>query len=543
MSWCGYSLAPVKVVIDEDIIYDSLVEDFKALVDEDKMQDRKETVKAMAAAEKAARNYDLQELKTLRLSFKDIALIENLDGLSSLTYLSLDNNKIPAIENISHLKNLTWLDMSFNKITSMDGLEALVNLKDLTLFHNSITEITGLDTLTNLHCLSLGKNKIATLAEIGKLRKYTQIKSLALEGNPVSQMDEYRGFTLAHLETLEYLDYVLTDEEEVKEARETFQDELIILTEKESMTKANEDQRLAKLALTDKLVKANMGVVESMYDDMFKSDQEMPKLIILPGIKELMEDYQEKINDAAQVFKDDGTKKYLERVEEEKSFTSALEHERTTAVKRSQVVMQSLIKEKNDLSSEIQMDSDDEGGNEDAYIARVDRLREELDVVVSSLMEIEVERTEAMDKLANVFENHVGDIQKVQLENQNDFFRAVEEAEVAFTESLTELVAALQNEMETAEEGSESENISAEVADLLGDKDALSASIQTSNDTHIAALLGKEDSLRAEEIGMMVRILTEFKENKFKSNRARVLEITDFKREFMEELRELKKMI
>ena len=165
MSWCGYSLAPVKVVIDEDVIFDSLVEDFKALVDEDKMQDRKETVKAMAAAEKAARNYDLQELKTLRLSFKDIALIENLDGLSSLTYLSLDNNKIPAIENISHLNNLTWLDMSCNQI----GPEGGRLLRD------------GLETNTSLTAIDLRKNEIEAPLEsaIAEALKSAEIRRQA----------------------------------------------------------------------------------------------------------------------------------------------------------------------------------------------------------------------------------------------------------------------------------------------------------------------------------------------------------------------------
>ena len=38
----GYSLAPPKVVMNEPIIYESLVKDFKELVDEEVMQDRKE---------------------------------------------------------------------------------------------------------------------------------------------------------------------------------------------------------------------------------------------------------------------------------------------------------------------------------------------------------------------------------------------------------------------------------------------------------------------------------------------------------------------
>ena len=42
-----------------------------------------------------------------------------------------------------------------------------------------------------------------------------------------------------------------------------------------------------------------MGVVESMYSDMFE-DQEMHKLMVLPGIKTPI--LQERINDAAEEF-------------------------------------------------------------------------------------------------------------------------------------------------------------------------------------------------------------------------------------------------
>ena len=97
MSAKGYNLAPPKVVIDEPIIYDSLVKDFKELVDEEVMQDRKETEKAWKAATNAAMEVKLDELEKLKLSYRDICEIDNLQGLKSLTYLCLDNNKIPEI--------------------------------------------------------------------------------------------------------------------------------------------------------------------------------------------------------------------------------------------------------------------------------------------------------------------------------------------------------------------------------------------------------------------------------------------------------------
>lgn len=86
--------------------------------------------------------------------------IENLDGLTRLTKLQLDNNVITKIENLEHLTNLTWLDLSFNQITEIRGLDKLTKLQDLSLTHNEIGELENLDSLVNLNVLSIANNKI-----------------------------------------------------------------------------------------------------------------------------------------------------------------------------------------------------------------------------------------------------------------------------------------------------------------------------------------------------------------------------------------------
>ena len=143
---------------------------------------------------------------------------------------------------------------------------------------------------------------------------------------------------------------------------------------------------------------------------------------------------------------------------------------------------------------------------------------------------------EGIEKIAGLFENRVQTNQKNVLEFQNEFFRSVEDAEGAFNEALTELAEQLTADLE-ADEG---DSFPVEVADLLGDKDALTTCIQASNDIHIGKLLGREDELRATEIGALIKILTDFKEMKFQSNRDRIKEINDFKIEFIKELRNLK---
>jgi len=77
---------------------------------------------------------ELHQVTTLALSYKsmtfmyvetkshsltDIAKIDNLVGLKSLTKLQLDNNSITEIENLGHLTNLEWLGVNFRAVSSL----------------------------------------------------------------------------------------------------------------------------------------------------------------------------------------------------------------------------------------------------------------------------------------------------------------------------------------------------------------------------------------------------------------------------------------
>ena len=104
------------MVIDEDLI--------KAACDEE----RKYALRAKAAAQgtemTAAAPLKISEIMnevdTLRLSFKNIVKIDNLTGFEKLTTLCLDNNGIEDICNLEACANLKWLDLSFNKITEIN---------------------------------------------------------------------------------------------------------------------------------------------------------------------------------------------------------------------------------------------------------------------------------------------------------------------------------------------------------------------------------------------------------------------------------------
>jgi Leucine-rich repeat (LRR) protein len=70
---------------------------------------------------KADKEFLLKTTTTLRIEFRLILKVENLQGLMSLRRLFLDNNLIERISGLDQLVHLEWLDLSFNKIRKIEG--------------------------------------------------------------------------------------------------------------------------------------------------------------------------------------------------------------------------------------------------------------------------------------------------------------------------------------------------------------------------------------------------------------------------------------
>jgi len=48
--------------------------------------------------------------------------------------------------------------------------------------------------------------------QVKYLRRFKQLQTVNLAGNPISQLDEYKTFVTAYLTNIEYLDYRLVDQ-------------------------------------------------------------------------------------------------------------------------------------------------------------------------------------------------------------------------------------------------------------------------------------------------------------------------------------------
>uniref|UniRef100_A0A8C0XDD5 Dynein regulatory complex subunit 3 n=1 Tax=Castor canadensis TaxID=51338 RepID=A0A8C0XDD5_CASCN len=153
-----------------------------------------------------------KDVLSLQLDFQNILRIDNLWQFENLQKLQLNNNIIERIEGLENLTQLVWLDLSFNNIEAIEGLDTLVNLEDLSLFNNRISKIDSLDALVKLQVLSLGNNQISNIMNLIYLRRFKDLRTLSLTGNPVAEAEDYKMFIHAYLPDLVYLDFRRIDD-------------------------------------------------------------------------------------------------------------------------------------------------------------------------------------------------------------------------------------------------------------------------------------------------------------------------------------------
>ena len=107
--------------------------------------------------------------------------------------LKLNNNDLndlsgfaDAVEKVSSSQNVQFLDLSFNQLDEVGD--------DLASFEN-------------LNSLYLTGNKIRRFSDIFKLKGLSGLRSLSLQGNPISERKDYRLKILHAFPTLSKLDF------------------------------------------------------------------------------------------------------------------------------------------------------------------------------------------------------------------------------------------------------------------------------------------------------------------------------------------------
>merc|ERR1712166_78921 len=131
----------------------------------------------------------------------------NNGEIASLVELSLHQRNIHKIEHLDRwAKRLQILYLQGNIIEKIENIGRLRELIYLNLCLNNVKKIHGLDQCEALEKLDLTCNFVADPLEMENLQANKRLKELYVIGNPMTDVDGWRDFTVATLPQLETID-------------------------------------------------------------------------------------------------------------------------------------------------------------------------------------------------------------------------------------------------------------------------------------------------------------------------------------------------
>lgn len=102
-----------------------------------------------------------QSIENIWIVNNPIEYISSLENLNNLKSLGITYGWLNKIEGLDNLKQLVELDLSANSIEVIEGLEGLESLKKISVANNKIRDYSGLLVLKNMKEISIvGSNHI-----------------------------------------------------------------------------------------------------------------------------------------------------------------------------------------------------------------------------------------------------------------------------------------------------------------------------------------------------------------------------------------------
>ncbi|KAI9356534.1 hypothetical protein DFJ73DRAFT_623012 [Zopfochytrium polystomum] len=145
-----------------------------------------------------------------------------------LEELSLENNEIESIDGLAPLQALTKLDASNNRIATVDAAKNFKSLMLLSLENNRVKHLKPFAKMATLMEFYIGNNYISELYCIFPLKELPRLIILDLTGNAVSQISNYRLFSIFHLSRLKIIDGASITPKEQTQAKEAFLGKLTV---------------------------------------------------------------------------------------------------------------------------------------------------------------------------------------------------------------------------------------------------------------------------------------------------------------------------
>ena len=227
-------------------------------------------------------------VKVIWLSCNQLTTIENLNCLTKLTQLYLDDNFIEEISGLDNLPELEVLFMARNCVRKIQGLSNCKKLQNIDLDSNRIKTaeaLNGLLECPSLQIIHLAGNDIKDAECLNVFKQMKELRVLHLNGNPfIRECPNYRRQLVTAIPELRYLDDspVSAEDRRIYEAwskggkEAELEERRKISDEKEQ--KRKKDMRDFRHMQRDAAIKAGKDLRD--FPELLSSDdEEMPKLM------------------------------------------------------------------------------------------------------------------------------------------------------------------------------------------------------------------------------------------------------------------------
>ncbi|XP_009886843.1 PREDICTED: leucine-rich repeat-containing protein 48 [Charadrius vociferus] len=473
---------------------------------------------------------NFKDVTELQLSFRNILQIDNLWQFENLTKLQLDNNIIEKIEALGSLVHLVWLDLSFNNIEVIEGLDTLVKLQDLSLYNNRISKIEHMDTLQELQIFSIGKNNLTTLEDVIYLRRFKNLRTLNLMGNPLCDDEQYTLFVVAHLPDLVYLDFKIVSDTTREVAVLKYQDLTEPLEREEAQALAQLEEKQAKQKELEYHKTAFVEYLNGsfLFDSMYAEDTEAAKLAYLPGVSDLQQGYRKEFVSVCENLFNYGLKEYEKREAEVSDFYESL-HEALTANQQEgrKIILDFENRNKRRL---------DEIHNASSYdIAESKRAEYKEDILQLSeaLMTLEMLIADQLEELIKDFKENIAVIASTFIENVKGMMSQCRNLENRHHEKLLEISISA---MEKSVKNELDEDLPADVQMLLVDKNTIVNAVNASHGIRLLKIDKRESDILGNTYRWQTSMTEKAVQNEIDRNRDRIREIVQYIDNLQEEL-------
>ncbi|KAM3916498.1 dynein regulatory complex subunit 3 [Leptodactylus fuscus] len=458
-----------------------------------------------------------KDVTSLRLDFKNILKIDNLWQFNHLTKLQLDNNIIEKIHGLDTLVHLVWLDLSFNNIEVIEGLDALTKLQDLSLYNNRISVLQNMDSLKNLQVLSIGSNDLTSLENLAYLRRFKQLRTLNLSGNPLSEDENYKLFVAAHLPELVYLDFRLIDENIRDIANVKYQYSIEEMNHTETLERVKREKEEAIQQELDRHKAAYMEYLNGPYlfESMYAEDVEGTRLSTLPAIAELVESYPTKCTEVCQNLFEFGLKHHEKREAEMAIFNECLQE----AVMENQEAGTKNIRELESKSNEL-LNELSQITEQQIIDAKSLEYSQDVSQLMDALLNLEIQLVDQLEEINKEYERNIGELVSTFLETVQGLYPL--DLENQHHEHLLELCI---NMLERVLKGEMDEDMTDELRALFVDKDTIINAVSASHDIHMLKIDNREDELVTKINNWATNLLQKVQQEEIQRNRKRVAEI------------------